>query len=64
MLPKPPKAPSTPAAPPLPTPLALIPPKIDTKSSNGFVDVPDRKFAAAGDEGRICVAARPEGCPS
>lgn len=62
-LPKPPKT-SVPAFPPPPTPLALIPPNIETRSSSGFVEVPDSKLAAAVDEGKICVAARPEGCPS
>lgn len=49
---------------PAPTPSDPILPKIDTRSSSGFAEVPDRKFAAAGVDGRICVAASPEGCPS
>jgi hypothetical protein len=36
-------------------------PKMDTKSSNGLVDVPDKMFFAAGCCS-TCVAARPVGC--
>ena len=43
-----------------PTPIL---PKIDTRSSNGLVEVPASKFAAAGVDVRV-VAARPDGWPS
>ena len=46
-------------APPLPPP-KLVPLNIDTKSSNGLLDVPARRFAAAGVDVKV-VAARPEG---
>jgi hypothetical protein len=36
------------------------PPKIETRSSSGLVDVPEIKLAAAGLE-KISVAARPVG---
>jgi hypothetical protein len=39
------------------------PPKIETRSSSGFVEVPEIKLAAAGLE-KISVAAKPDGRPS
>jgi hypothetical protein len=38
------------------------PPKIETRSSRGLVDVPEIMLAAAGRE-NISVAAKPDGCP-
>ena len=38
-------------------------PNIETKSSRGLLEVPARRFAAAGVCEKTSVAARPEGCP-
>ena len=53
-----------PPPPPKPNPAGAPPPvpKIDTRSSSGFVDVPESKLAAAGVWEKTSVAARPEGC--
>jgi len=40
------------------------PPKMDTKSSRGLLDVPASRFAAAGVFARTSVAAKPDGWPS
>jgi len=37
------------------------PPKIETRSSKGLLDVPARRFAAAGVCDNTCVAAKPDG---
>lgn len=39
-------------------------PNIDTRSSSGLLDVPERRFAAAGVDASTAVAAIPEGCCS
>ena len=39
-------------------------PNIETRSSNGLLDVPDSRFAAAGVAARAAVAAMPDGCCS
>ena len=39
-------------------------PKMETRSSSGLLDVPARRFAAAGVCEKMVVAARPEGWPS
>lgn len=39
-------------------------PNIETNSSRGFIEVPERRLAAAGIWDRTCVAASPDGCPS
>ena len=44
--------------------LRFAPPKIDTRSSSGLLDVPARRLAAAGVCAKTVVAARPEGWPS
>lgn len=55
---KPDAAPNPPPPPPVP-----FVPKMDTRSSNGLLDVPERRLAAAGVCERTSVAARPEGWP-
>jgi hypothetical protein len=44
---------------PIPPP-APPPPNMDTKSSNGLLELPARRLAAAGVDDNTCVAARPE----
>lgn len=44
-------------------PAGAPPPKIETRSSNGLLDVPERRLAAAGVDDKTSVAARPEGWP-
>ena len=43
--------------------LRFAPPKIDTRSSSGLLDVPASRFAAAGVSVSV-VAAKPDGWPS
>lgn len=41
----------------------FAPPKMDTRSSSGLLDVPASRFAAAGVDASTVVAARPDGWP-
>lgn len=54
------------SSPPIPMPPPPPPtfPNIETRSSNGLLEVPESKLAAAGVVERTCVAASPDGCPS